>query len=99
MTCNIDLKINRKAIFISDKLCDTVDYATVANRVSAFVRAQKSHLIEHVAHLAVREIFAVDLRISGVRIEIFKSGCIENGDGAAIKLEYVRDEPLSDEAS
>lgn len=89
IVCNLDIKL-RPAISKSDDLCDTVNYATVAERLTAWVGLQTSHLIEHLAHGAAQKVFEIDPRICSVRIEIFKAGCIANADGAAVELSYLR---------
>jgi len=88
---NLELKIRENAIFMSDHLCDTVDYGAVARRLSAFVKAQKSHLLEHLAQLAVREVFEVDERIYKVCLEIFKPGCIADAEGAVIRMSFSKE--------
>lgn len=88
---NLELKIRENAIFMSDHLCDTVDYGAVARRLSAFVKVQKSHLLEHLAQLSVREVFAVDDRIYRVCLEIFKPGCIADADGAVIRMSFSKE--------
>jgi dihydroneopterin aldolase len=97
--CNLELKIRPNGISLSDKLCDTVDYATVANRLYDVIRTQNSHLLEHLAHLAIQEVFAIDPRISAVSLEIFKPGCIPHGDGAVVQMNYSKKEPLNDEST
>jgi len=89
--CNLDIKLS-PGISKTDDLCETVNYATVAERLTDWVGLQTSHLIEHLAHGAVHKVFEMDPRICSVRIEIFKSGCIANADGAAVELSYLRNE-------
>ncbi len=96
IVCNLDLKLKPKAIFRSDNLCDTVDYAAVAKCLTDWIGAQKSQLIEDLAHGAIQTVFEMDPRICSVRLELFKPGCIANAEGAAVELHYLRSEPYSE---
>lgn len=91
IVCNLDIKLS-PAISKTDDLCDTVNYATVAECLSTWVGLQTCHLIEHLAYGAVQKVFEIDQRICSVRLEIFKPGCIAKADGAAIELSYLRNE-------
>jgi dihydroneopterin aldolase len=92
LNLNIELKLYKMGISMSDQLCDTVDYALIAERLSVWMKTQSSHLLEHLAHLAILKILEIDTRISEAAIEIFKPGCIPYADGASVKMSYPRNE-------
>ena len=75
-----------------DELCDTIDYATVADGLREWMETQSSQLLEHLAYLIILKIFEFDARIAAVKIEMFKAGCIPFADGALIKMSYSRNE-------
>jgi dihydroneopterin aldolase len=92
LTANIAMKIDRKGIPLSDKLCDTVDYAAVAEHLTDWMALQESHLLEHLAHRTMLKLFDFDARIVEIELEIFKPSCIPFADGASIKMSYSRNE-------
>ena len=96
---NLEIKIHELGISISDQLCDTVDYATLASGLSDWMKTQSSHLIEHLAHLTILRVYEFDPKIASVQLEIFKPGCISNADGAVVKLSYSKNESLKYESA
>ena len=92
LNLSLEMKLHEKGISMSDQLCDTVDYALVADRLSEWMKTQSSHLIEHLAHLTILKVLEMDARIAEVCLAIFKPGCIPFADGAVVKMSYSRNE-------
>lgn len=99
LVLNIELKIHEKSVLVSDELCDTIDYETVANRLYNWIESQDCTLLEHLAHLTILRVFEFDARIASVHLEIFKPGCISCADGALIKMSYSRNESSNHEST
>lgn len=78
----------------SDALCDTVDYAALAEAIRREVRAARCRMIERVAELAAQVCLA-DPRVAEVRVRVAKAGAVPGLRAAAVEIERVRDGAVS----
>ena len=75
----------------SDDVADTVNYATIYNKVS-LVMQTPSRLIENVAHRIAEETFAVSESINSDDVTVCKKNPPMGADcrGAEVEMSYVR---------
>jgi len=74
VSIDLDIGIPGQAVFSSDKLADTVDYAQVALKIKALAASEHFRLVEtfaeRIAHLVLEDFGAPWVRVSAAKIGI-----------------------------
>jgi 7,8-dihydroneopterin aldolase/epimerase/oxygenase len=86
---DLELPVDCAKAALSDEVCDTVDYKSVAKRVIAFVEASEFKLVETLAHrmaMLILEEFA----LSWIRVSINKPGAIRGSRDVGVVVERTR---------
>ncbi|MDD4102636.1 MAG: dihydroneopterin aldolase [Kiritimatiellae bacterium] len=73
----------------SDALCDTVDYAVLAETIRLKARAARCRMIESVAELAARVCLA-EPRVTEVCVRVEKAGAVPGLGSAAVVVTRAR---------
>ena len=80
---DVALKINSKADE-SDELCDTVDYAALAEKIRAALVAAKCKMIERAARIAC-ETCRAEPNVVAAEVKVEKSGAVLGLKSAAVR--------------
>lgn len=83
LTCGL------RAAGASDALCDTVDYAALADVIRRKVRAARCRMIERAAELAA-QVCLEDPRVTEVMVRVEKAGAVPGLRSAAVEIERGR---------
>ena len=73
----------------TDRLCDTVDYAALTEKIRAALVAAKCQMIERAAKI-VAETCLADAKVSHVKATVTKSGAITHLESASAVIEENR---------
>jgi len=68
---DVDLEVDNRAAASTDDLDDTVDYATMADRIAALVSGEAVNLIETLAE-RIAAVCLSDSRVRAVTVEVHK---------------------------
>ena len=83
------LELDLSAAAASDALADTVDYAGLAHRIQASLKAARCRLIERAASLVLDECLA-DGRVARATATVRKSGCVPGLAAAEVTVSRTR---------
>ena len=94
LTVDVSLACDLAAAGVSDALCDTVDYATMAAAIRTVLRQARCHMIESAATCVARVCLA-DPRVTEVRVRVAKSGAVPGLRAAAVEIVRGRGDTAS----
>ena len=80
-----ELELDLAAAAASDRLADSVDYATLASAIRDALRAAKCRLIERAASVALDECMR-DRRVKSAKVSVVKSGAVPGLRSAAVEM-------------
>ena len=89
LAVDVALELDLSAAAASDALADTVDYAELAHRIQASLKAARCRLVERAASLVLDECLADD-RIACATATVRKSGCVPGLSAAEVVLSRTR---------
>jgi dihydroneopterin aldolase len=86
---DVSLALDLSLAGASDAVCDTVDYAILADAVRKALQAARCHMIERAAECVARVCLA-DPRVASVRVRVEKPGVISGLRAAAVTITRAR---------
>ncbi|HEX5339720.1 MAG TPA: dihydroneopterin aldolase [Gammaproteobacteria bacterium] len=87
---DLDMGTDIRRAAASDKIDDTLDYKTVAKRVSQYVSEQEFQLVETLAE-NVATIVLKEFKVPWVKIALHKPGAVSGSKSVGIIIERSRD--------
>ena len=82
---SVELEFNMDNVAKSDKLCDTVDYAVLAERIAVALKQSKCRMLERAVAI-VLETCLNDKRIVAAEVEIEKRGSLPGLGAAKVRM-------------
>lgn len=86
VSIDLDIGIPGQAVFSSDKLADTVDYAQVALKIKALAASEHFRLVETFAERIARLVLE-DFGAPWVRVSAAKIGILPNAKCVGVSIE------------
>ncbi|MGH8369659.1 MAG: dihydroneopterin aldolase [Gammaproteobacteria bacterium] len=87
---DLDMGTDIRRAAASDKIDDTLDYKTVAKRVSQYVSEQEFQLVETLAE-NIAAIVLKEFKVSWVKVTLHKPGAVSGSKSVGIIIERTRD--------
>jgi dihydroneopterin aldolase len=88
---DVDLWLDFHPAAASDHLQNTIDYTTVADDITEFIRAEKFQLIETLAQRACERLLRMQTRLQRCRLVIRKPAAVPNALCAMVTVERERE--------
>lgn len=82
---DIALDVDLSAVIASDRISDTIDYATLSRDIRESLRSAKCRLIERAAGV-VADVCLEDPRVQNVTVCVKKSGCVPGLGSAEVRI-------------
>jgi dihydroneopterin aldolase len=89
IVAQITLGTNLRPAAISDKLCDTVDYATLCESITKFTESSNFELIESLAE-GIASLCLQNSGVNWVQVEVAKPGAIPNARTVSVQIARSR---------
>ena len=86
LQAQIELTLGTIDGYLSDRLEDTVDYETLEAKLLRVATQNQPYLIERLAQLMLDACFEFSPKISSVKLELEKPGCLKNSRAAGVIL-------------
>lgn len=83
---DLEIKTDLRKSALSDRLQDTVDYV-ILNRIVKDEMAERSNLLEHVAHRIIKRIFAELPEVARITLSVSKINPPIDGDVEAVTVQ------------
>ena len=89
VSIDLDIGIPGTAVFASDKVADTIDYAQVALRIKALAGSGHFRLVETFAD-RIASLLMVDFKAPWVKVSAAKIGILPNAKFVGVSIERRR---------
>ena len=86
ITIDLDMAVDMRRAAATDHIGDTLDYKTVARRVSAFVGESRFQLVETLTE-KVAELVLTEFQVPWVRVAVNKRGAIRGATDVGVIVE------------
>ena len=86
ITIDLDMAVDMRRAAATDHIGDTLDYKTVARRVSAFVVESRFQLVETLTE-KVAELVLTEFQVPWVRVAVNKRGAIRGATDVGVIVE------------
>lgn len=83
---DIEMETDTRPAAATDALADALDYAAVAERVTAVVQASTFRLLEALAECVATEVLAVAPRAESVRVRLTKARAVPAAEGVGVEI-------------
>ncbi len=83
---NVTMWVDTRPAADSDDIADAVNYATVANSLSAHIQQSEPLLVERLASDLVELCFAANSRIEAVELTVEKPDAVENTQAVGVTI-------------
>ncbi len=87
---DVDLWLDFRPAAASDHLQNTIDYTSVAEDLTGFIREEKFQLIETLAHRACERLLRLQPRVQRCRLILRKPEAVPNAACAMVTVERDR---------
>ncbi len=85
LVLDLDLSADIRAAAASEDLALTVDYATVSERLSAFIRAERFQLIETLAERCA-ELVLTEFAVQQLRLRVSKPEAVSAAEAVCVEI-------------
>ena len=81
---NLHLSLRHDNAATTDKLADTLDYASVTNRLKDVIESEPAELIETLTRRTLDMLISYPI-VEEATVEIFKPGCLPNAKSVSVE--------------
>ncbi len=91
ISISLEMAADIRAAAATDRIEDTLDYKSVAKRLTSFVSESSFQLVETLAE-RIAEIVITEFDVASVRVMLNKTGAIRGARDVGIEIERTRDD-------